>query len=71
MLSIYPFAIASATGEFGPAVVPLLSLLSDWYPDWQGRSRTCKNDGNIPLYFKILGIYFEKSLDACCTRFYR
>lgn len=61
---------ATATGEFSPAVVPLLDLLSDWYPDWQGQTRTCKNDGNSPMYFNILGTYFEKSLDACCTRFY-
>lgn len=64
------FDNAVATGDFSTLVVPLLALISKWYPDWDGRSRACKNDGQSPLYMKLVGTYYEKSLDACCTRFY-
>lgn len=61
---------ATATGDFSEVVVPILALLSSWYPDWNGQSETCRNDNNAPLYMKISRGYYESSLDACCQRWY-
>jgi len=44
---------------------------SDWYPNWaQSDSTDCLNDGNAPYYMRVLGTYFENSLDMCCQRFF-
>ncbi|KAL7524078.1 hypothetical protein ACHAXR_001742, partial [Thalassiosira sp. AJA248-18] len=61
---------ATASGDFSEVVIPILALLSDWYPDWRGGSNTCKNDGNAPYYMKVSGTFYESSLGACCERFY-
>ncbi|KAL7531087.1 hypothetical protein ACHAXR_003831, partial [Thalassiosira sp. AJA248-18] len=58
------------TGDFSAIVVPILTVLSKFYPDWTGRSGSCKNDGEYPRYMGIMGGYFESSLDACCKRYY-
>lgn len=63
-------AEAVASGEFSAVVVPILALISKWYPDWNGRSDTCKNDGKEPMYMKIFGTYYEKSVEACCQAFF-
>ena len=63
-------ANAKFTGDFGPVVIPLLSLLSEWYPDWRGQSNKCKNDGNAPAYMKAEGSYYEESLADCCERYF-
>jgi len=62
------FQEATLTGDFSPLVIPVVAALSKWYPDWQGVSNSCKNDGNEPLYMKKNGGYYESSLDACCER---
>jgi len=62
---------ATTTGDFGPVVSPIVALISDWYPDWSGRSETCKNDGGAPMYMKRSGTFFENSLDKCCERYYK
>lgn len=59
---------ASISGDFSEVVVPILALLSDWYPDWTHGSNTCLNDGNAPYYMKIFGHYYESSLDTCCEK---
>jgi len=61
---------ATASGDFSPVVIPILALLSKWYPDWRGASSVCLNDGKAPLYIKVFGTYYESSLDACCARFF-
>lgn len=61
---------AVVAGNFSDLVVPLLSSLAKWYPQWNGSSNTCKNDGYAPMYMKVFGFYYEKSLDACCGRFF-
>ena len=44
---------------------------SNWYPNWEESDSTdCLNDGNAPYYMRVLGTYFENSLDACCQRFF-
>lgn len=44
---------------------------SNWYPNWEESGSTdCLNDGNAPYYMRVLGTYFENSLDACCQRFF-
>ena len=61
---------ASVTGDFAEVVIPILDVLSEYYPDWAGTSETCKNDGKAPRYMKKNGGYFESSLKACCERWY-
>ena len=63
-------ATAIITGDFSDLVLPLLSLLADYYPDWEGRSGKCLNDDKAPRYMKKNGDYFESSLQACCVRWY-
>jgi len=63
-------ASATATGVFTDLVVPVLTVLSNWYPNWRDGTNNCLNDGNAPTYMKIFGTYFENSLDACCDRFF-
>lgn len=63
-------AQATATGDFSAALIPILAYLSNWFPDWVGRSGTCKNDGSYPRYMAIMGSYFENSLDSCCKKYY-
>mmetsp|Transcript_14781 Transcript_14781/g.26439 ORF Transcript_14781/g.26439 Transcript_14781/m.26439 type:complete len:398 (+) Transcript_14781:129-1322(+) len=54
-----------------PAPRPMDDASSDWYPNWeQSDSTECLNDGNSPLYMRVLGTYFENNLDACCQRFF-
>ena len=59
---------ATILGAFSEFAVPILALLSDWYPDWSDGSNACLNDGNAPLYMKTSSGYYESSLDACCER---
>jgi len=61
---------ATVTRDFSEVVIPILALISKWYPDWKGQSDTCKNDGNEPIYMKLSGSYYENSLDDCCKRFF-
>lgn len=61
---------ASASGDFSDVVVPILALLSVWYPDWGHQKHTCRNDGKQPLYMKTTGSYYEQSLADCCQRFF-
>jgi len=62
---------ATATGNFSAYVVPLLLLLSKWFPNWGGVTNTCLNDlERAPTYMKLRGNYFEESLEACCKRYY-
>ena len=61
-------ATAVASGDFDDIVIPILALLV-FYPDWESL-KTCKNDGKAPFYMKVTGNYFEKSLSACCERFF-
>jgi len=61
---------ATVTGDFSSLVLPLLSLLTEFYPDWTGNSETCKNDGKAPRYMKKNGGYYESTLQACCERWY-
>jgi len=61
---------ATVTGDFSPVIIPILALLSEWYPDWSGGSHKCLNDGGAPFYMKFNGGYFEPSLDACCERYF-
>jgi len=63
-------ATATITGDFSDLVLPLLTLLADYYPDWEGQSGKCLNDGKAPRYMKKNGGYFESSLQACCVRWY-
>ncbi|EJK67462.1 hypothetical protein THAOC_11498, partial [Thalassiosira oceanica] len=64
-------AAATVTGDFSAVDVPLLSLISDWFPDWSGDSYTCLNDlDRAPFYMKVNTDYFEDSLDACCKRYF-
>lgn len=63
-------AKAIATGDFSAAVIPALTYLSNWFPDWGGRTGTCKNDGSYPRYMGVMGSYFTNSLDSCCQRYY-
>lgn len=64
-------ATATASGNFDPVVIPLLSLISDWFPNWSGGSSTCLNDlDRAPTYMKLNRSYLEKSLDACCARYF-
>ena len=61
---------ATMTGDFSALVLPLLALLTEFYPDWTGSSETCKNDDKAPRYMKKNGGYYESSLKACCERWY-
>ena len=64
-------ATAVVSGDFSPVVIPLLSLISDWFPNWGGGSTTCLNDlDRAPTYMKSNRSYLEKSLDACCARYF-
>jgi hypothetical protein len=53
---------ATITGDFSSLVLPLLSLLTEFYPDWTGNSETCLNDGKPPRYMKKNGGYFESTV---------
>jgi len=61
---------ATVSGDFSEVVVPILTLLSNWYPNWIGGSNVCLNDSDEPTYMKIYGDYYESSLDACCERYF-
>ncbi|KAL7526462.1 hypothetical protein ACHAXR_003615 [Thalassiosira sp. AJA248-18] len=42
-----------------------------FYPDWNGNSGSCKNDGLEPLYMSLNpATWLYDSLEACCTRYY-
>jgi len=56
--------------EFDAVVVPLLSMLTSWYPGWHNGEATCRNDGNAPTYMTIMGTYIKSSLEECCTSYY-
>ena len=62
--------VATESGDFSDVVIPILALISKWYPAWGGQSNACLNDGNAPYYMKISRGYYESSLDACCERFF-
>jgi len=62
-------ANAVASADFSEAVVSLLALLNEFYPDWQTQSGKCLNDGNAPVYMQK-GNYIESTLDACCERWF-
>ena len=61
---------ATMSGDFSDLVLPLLSLLSDYYPDWEHQSGKCLNDGSAPKYMKKNGGYYESTLQACCNRWF-
>jgi len=42
-----------------------------FYPDWDGKSGSCINDGNAPTYMKLKpSQWIYDNLDACCDRYY-
>ncbi|KAL7425734.1 hypothetical protein ACHAXM_000147 [Skeletonema potamos] len=56
--------------NFSAVVIPILNLLSHWYPDWNSGEIRCKNDGNAPNYMLLTGWWHESSKDACCKRYF-
>jgi len=59
---------------FETTVVPevlteLIATLGTFYPDWNGGTSTCLNDGNAPLYMKRGG-FTKNSLEECCDFYY-
>jgi len=63
------FANAVASGNFSDVVIPILALISEWYPNWGKSEQICLNDGNAPLYMQNNG-YTEKTKESCCERYY-
>jgi len=61
---------ATVLGDFSEVVVPILALLSNWYPNWIRGGNVCLNDGDEPTYMKVFGTYYESSLYACCQRYF-
>jgi len=41
-----------------------------YYPDWKHHSGTCLNDGNEPLYMKLVTLWLSVSLEECCDQHY-
>lgn len=61
----YPWEIYTCTGT-----TPTLTN-GEFYPDWEGNSGTCLNDGNIPTYmFNNQQYYLFETLEKCCNRYY-
>jgi hypothetical protein len=56
--------------NFGNVVIPILNLLSHWYPDWNGGEIRCKNDGNAPNFMSLNGWWHESSKDGCCRKYF-
>jgi len=67
---IDPQEFANIINEVVEAAVTSVVAENSWYPDWLGLQNTCKNDGNYPTYMYINAGYFEKSLIACCERYF-
>ena len=62
---------ATASGDFAPVVIPLLSLISNWFPNWSGGTNKCLNDlDKAPTYMKLNMSYMEQSLNDCCARWF-
>jgi len=61
---------AVLSGNFGEVVIPILNLLSHWYPDWVGGEIRCKNDGDAPDFMTRNGWGHESSKEACCKKHY-
>ena len=51
------------------ALVHTTALANVWYPDWQGGTNACLNDGDEPLYM-TKGSYTETTQELCCKRYY-
>lgn len=43
---------------------------TNWYPDWEGGSGTCKNNGNAPVIMQEHSGYCTTSKNECCARYY-
>ena len=51
-------------------VTPILTN-GDFYPDWDGRTDTCLNDGNFPPYMlNDQSHYLSATLEQCCKKHY-
>ena len=51
------------------AVEGALGLNATFYPDWEGGTNTCLNDGNNPYYMEQ-GSYLKTTLEECCDYYY-
>ena len=63
-------ADAVLTANFSGVVVPLIGLLSLWYPAWESRETSCKNDGAMPFYMEQSPHWLELSKAKCCERYF-
>ena len=46
-----------------------MGVNATYYPDWEGGTNTCLNDGNNPYYMEK-GSYLKTTLEECCDYYY-